>query len=136
MSAPITPQTNSSRRWWAFLMAVLIVAIGLGGWLVVNNRLNPPAKVDREAACRANNRGLGLMERYEYAVAVPAFEEVVRLDPNWRQGKINLAIALFNANRPGDLERSGQLFAEVLRDEPENPYAHTGLGLIDQYKHQ
>jgi hypothetical protein len=52
---------------------------------------------DMHAALTANNVGVGHMERLEFKEAVEAFEEVVRLEPDWRAGHTNLAFALMNS---------------------------------------
>src|SRR5690349_6183528 len=98
MSTP-TPPTNPPRgRWGIILLAVVAAAVivGLIGWKVYRGQR--PNEIDLDALCRANNRGIGLMEQYQYEQAVAAFEEVVRIAPDWRPGKINLGIALFNAS--------------------------------------
>ena len=45
-----------------------------------------------DAIVRATNRGVALMGRYEYAEAVKAFEEVVKLAPGSTEARVNLAI--------------------------------------------
>src|SRR5262245_7104021 len=110
--------------WWM----VLVVVIALGGvawwWL----------HADWDAVLAANNRGVGLMEQYNYKDAVPAFEEVVRLAPRWTPGRINLGIALLNTADDANLKRARQLFNEILQKEPDNPYAHFCLGIMSQYE--
>ena len=44
------------------------------------------------------NQGVGLMDRYRPSEAVQAFEEVVRLAPDWTTGRLNLGIALLNSH--------------------------------------
>jgi hypothetical protein len=87
------------------------------------------------AVLRANNRGVGEMERFDYPKAAKEFEEVTRLAPDWAPGHINLGIALLNEPKdPKNLERAIALFEKVLQKEPENPYAHFCLGIIYEYK--
>ncbi len=52
----------------------------------------------------AHYRGLGAMERYEYASASEAFREVHQLAPGWTPGTINLAIALLNQGGEAEIE--------------------------------
>ncbi len=85
-------------------------------------------------ALRANNRGIGQMEQFEYAQAVQSFEEVVQRAPAWIPGRINLGIALLNTATKPNLERAVALFQEILRQEPDNPYAHYCLGIIFGYE--
>ena len=92
----------------------------------------------------AHFKGLGFMERYEYADAVEAFREVHRRAPGWIAGEINLAIALLNdsgvkaeqAKKAGgeasvdNFNEALELLAGVLAREPRNPYAHFCRGII------
>ena len=44
----------------------------------------------------ANNRGVGLMGRYEYDEAQTIFSQLVQTHPDWLDVKINLAVATLN----------------------------------------
>ncbi len=79
---------------------------------------------------RANSRGVGYMEQYNYVDAEKAFREVVDMSPQWTTGRINLAIALLNQNKPETLSEATTLLRAVLQDEPDNPHAHYSLGII------
>src|SRR5262245_40329322 len=83
---------------------VLIVggALAYAG-LIYYQRARTPAAggvIDMPAVFRANNRGVGHMERFEYEKAAAAFEEATQLAPDWVPGRINLGIALLNTNTP------------------------------------
>lgn len=118
-----TPSTR--RRWpWAVGALVLLGVLGVSAWYFWP-RSAPPFKPDPVAATQANLRGLGLMERFEYPAAVQAFEEVVRLDPDWLPGQINLGIALLNnVEEATSLPRAIDLFHKVLQKDPDNLHAH------------
>jgi cytochrome c-type biogenesis protein CcmH/NrfG len=119
--------------------------IGLAGFLVVLGasilgwyawpRL-ASTKSDPEGAIRANLRGVGLMDQFDYAAASQAFEEALRLDPAWLPGRVNLGIALLNTNEPANLQRALDLFQEVLKQEPNNLHAHYCMGIIYLYRNQ
>ena len=66
------------------------------------------------------NRGVSLMGQYLYGDAVKAFEEVVKKAPELLEGRINLAIALFNRNRQEDLAAAEELLDSVLEKDPAN----------------
>jgi Flp pilus assembly protein TadD len=73
--------------------ARLVVCLGLlagaSGSLVTS------AAPDREAAYRANNLGVALLEQYRFADAVEAFKKSQALDPGLGMARINLAIGLY-----------------------------------------
>src|SRR5262249_4817421 len=54
--------------------------------------------------------------------------------PAWLPGRINLGIALLNANTPATLARARKIFQEVLRKDPDNPHAHHCLGILLKYE--
>lgn len=130
----------STRRTGVLIIIVLIAAAGFSAW---RNwlRPKPPEKTqpDMIAVLRLNNRGIGLMEQFDYTNATAVFEGLVARAPDWTPGKINLGIALLNQ---GDgptqdrvnLRRAEALFREVLKEDENNSYAHHCLGLIYNYE--
>ena len=69
------------------------------------------------------------MEQFEYQRACEAFEEAVKLAPDWTPAKINLGIALLNRGKDG--HRTGQglaLFKQVLDKNPDDPHRTTAPG--------
>ena len=131
----MTPNSTSRRRWpWAVALLVPLGALGFTAWYIWLRQ--PAVKSDPVAATQANLRGIGHMERFEYPAAVTDFEEVVRLDPDWLPGQINLGIALLNAasenqeKRQEILKRASDIFRKVLEHDPDNLHAHYCLGLI------
>jgi hypothetical protein len=122
------------RGWiWAVLVLFLIGAISIFAW---QWRARPHR--DMAKVLHANNRGVRFAERFQWPDAVAAFEEVVQMAPDWLPGRINLGIALLNANTdvPNALSRARSLFGEILKQQPDNPYAHFCLGIIMHYEGQ
>lgn len=92
----------------------------------------------------AHLRGVGHMERYEYALATDEFRKVHQLAPGWIPGSINLAIALLNqtgeeqaraaAQPPAEsnFDEALRLLGAVLDRDPKNPHAQYCRGIILQ----
>jgi tetratricopeptide (TPR) repeat protein len=126
--------TSSPSRLGVFIRwAALAVVIATGIYLVWRWTSGP----DMTAALKANQQGVGHMDQYKYPEAVAAFEEVVKVAPDWTPGKINLGIALLNlargqsdADRDASNDRALALFKEVLAKEPDNPYANFCQGIV------
>lgn len=81
----------------------------------------------REAAYRANNRGVALLEQFAYEPAVQAFQEALKLDPALRLARVNLPIALFYAGKIDDAAREAAQARKTYPDAPQPPYL---IGLI------
>jgi hypothetical protein len=88
---------------------------------------------DMAAALEHNSRGAALMEQFEYKNAADEFEQVNQLAPDWTPGKINLGIALLNQNNEEAIQKAIDIFAAVLKKEPDNLHAHYCLGLLLMY---
>ncbi len=127
-------------RWMLWLGAsLLLAAFGFLGWQWWT-------QPDMARVLAANNRGVGHMEQHsaDYPKAVEAFEEVVRLAPDWLPGQINLGIALMNVGKNPDatngetneaaFRRARDVFRAILRRDPDNPHAHFCLGLIVHFR--
>ncbi len=87
----------------------------------------------REEAYRANNIGVALLEQYEHAKGVEQFERALQLRPNFALAQINLAIALFNAQK---LDEAKTAAAQALILTPNSPQANYLLGLIARTENQ
>jgi len=142
MSSPTptpSPSTPNHRRWPLFvlLLLLLIAGAGVGGYYLWF-RPRPP-KPNMDAAIAANLRGVGFMEQHKFPLAEKEFAEAVRLAPDWLPAQINLGIAMFNQQPSGDktltqhVESAKDIFRSVLQRDPDNPYAHYCLGILDLY---
>ena len=56
---------------------------------------------ERERAYRANNLGVARLEQFDYDGAERSFREALQIDPALTIGRLNLALALFYANKRG-----------------------------------
>jgi tetratricopeptide (TPR) repeat protein len=128
------------------ILALLLVALAVGGirWGTRQR------ETDMAAVHRANNRGIGYMDQFDYSKAIEAFEEAARLAPDWLPGKINLGIALLyqsgrvsgtDPHEPGSREQTAQrainLFEDIRArqsaDSWVQPHANFCLGLLHFY---
>ncbi len=110
------------------------IALCAGGlWLGCGTETPPSSSIPAEhldSVAQDFNRGIALMERFQPAAAVVAFEDVVNLAPGWAPGHFNLGIALLNLNDQAALVRAEAELQWVAKHEPENPYALYSLGVL------
>ena len=149
------------RDWSLFWVTLVVLGAGCGDRTPATPSLDPgrsipsaPSSPDSipadhlGALMAAHYRGLGAMERYEYAAAARAFREVHDLAPGWTIGTINLAIALLNqggeeaekATKSGEataeqesllnIEAARRLLDEVIEAHPDQPFARFSRGII------
>lgn len=82
-------------------------------------------------AVAANNRGVGLMGRFNYAEAEAAFAETLELAPGWDDARVNLAIATLNQERDGE---ALAILEKVREDAPDNLRARYLSGVLRFYR--
>jgi tetratricopeptide (TPR) repeat protein len=118
---------SSARRVLPVLVLVTVpVAVSLG---LARRRDAAPAALPArdEAAYRANNVGVALLEQYRFADAVLALRKSVALDPKFATARINLGIGLFYLP---DLAASKQEMEAAIGLAPAALQPHYILGLI------
>ncbi|MEE9268919.1 MAG: FG-GAP-like repeat-containing protein [Candidatus Krumholzibacteria bacterium] len=117
------------------LIAILAVLAGCGG--DEPKKLSPVKSAAYAKALAEFNRGGGLMEQYKYGEAAAAFEEVVRLAPDWVAARFNLGLAYLNMQgQEGEHEdpnRTRDVFDAILASDPGHLPAHFCLGLYLQH---
>jgi Tfp pilus assembly protein PilF len=90
----------------------------------------PPA--DPEAAYRAHNRGVALLEQFRHEEAAAAFREALTLDPTLALSRADLAVALLNQQKHEEARTEAKAAAALLPDRPHPLYvwalAARGLG--------
>ena len=133
MTQPTAPAP--SRRW----LVIGLVAVALGAACLIAWKLTTDgqAKSDPLGATEANARGVGHMEQFDYPQATKEFETAARLAPEWLPARINLGMALYNAAGSAEdpvLPKAIAVFEGVLKQDPNNPYAHFNLGIIFKYQ--
>jgi Flp pilus assembly protein TadD len=83
--------------------------------------------VDIEGAYRANNRGVALLEQFNYDGAATAFREALKVSPALSIAQANLAIALFYGSKNPEAADAARAAVKTL---PDSPTAHYVDGLI------
>jgi tetratricopeptide (TPR) repeat protein len=81
----------------------------------------------REAAYRANNIGVGLLEQYKAKEAAELFTRALEINANLKLARINLTIALYYVPDAEHAKREAQ---KVLDQDQDEPHAHYILALI------
>ncbi|HVQ36769.1 MAG TPA: FG-GAP-like repeat-containing protein, partial [Pyrinomonadaceae bacterium] len=80
----------------------------------------------REAAYRANNIGVALLEQFKHKEGSDSFKNALKIDPKLNLAHINLAIGLFNIPDLPGAQRQAQ-HAATLAPEAPQPYYIQGL---------
>ena len=91
---------------------------------VAQNYIQPAA---REAAYRANNLGVALLEQFKHREGAEQFERALKLDPGLALARINLAVALYNVP---DADAAAREAARALTLAPDSPQALYILALV------
>ncbi|MFO0803345.1 MAG: FG-GAP-like repeat-containing protein [Gemmataceae bacterium] len=111
------------------MLLLLLIGGGIAVFLLWPKDLVKPAD-DLAGAMAANQRGIGLIEQYEYARAAAEFEQAAKLAPGWSPARVNLAIALMNENTAESKKRAEALLEEILQRENDNKHAHFCMGIL------
>ena len=85
------------------------------------------------AAVAENNRGVGLMGRFEYAAARDVFAALVEAHPDQTDLRVNLAIATLNRQQEGDETAALQMVDGILAQQPGHLRARYVAGLLRLY---
>lgn len=80
-----------------------------------------------------NNRGVALMGYFDYDGARDVFEQLVQRRPDWRDARLNLAIATLNRQQDGDEQLALGIVEAVLQEDPDDLRANYIAGLLHLY---
>ena len=114
------------------LFVLLLLCAVLSGCTDTSEPLVDPSLPD-QSAIAANNRGVGLMGRFEYDEAREVFAELAELYPHWHDVRVNLAVATLNRQIEGDEALALALVEQVLADDPDHLRARYVKGLLLLY---
>jgi Flp pilus assembly protein TadD len=104
-------------------------------WLLVaacGARDAPPEDLAAQEA-----RGVSLLERYDAAdldAAVKTLGDVVRRAPDWREARVNYAIALAATKRPAETTEALAQCERILAEDPREPHALFVAALVHRFK--
>lgn len=82
---------------------------------------------------KLNDAGAARMGRYEYAEAERLLAEAVANAPEWLDARVNLAIATLNRQQEGDEQRTLDILADVLDDDPHHLRALYTTAIVQLY---
>ncbi|MGE3841928.1 MAG: FG-GAP-like repeat-containing protein [Vicinamibacterales bacterium] len=117
-------------RWGAALALGLSVCACSG----TGDAPSAPPRDDRlEAAYRANNRGVLLLDQFAPEEAATVFREALELDSRVALATLNLPIALFYA---GDLDGAAEQAERAGQAYPQAPQAPFVLGLVRRARNE
>jgi tetratricopeptide (TPR) repeat protein len=112
------------------VLALCTLALFAGCSKSASDNTAPP---DDASAIALNNKGVGLMGRFEYPEAVDAFTQVVQQHSNWTDAQVNLAIATLNRQADGDEETALQILQAAVQADPDNARAWYCMGILKRY---
>ena len=81
----------------------------------------------------ANDRGVALMGRYEYAAAEVVFADVAKQAPAWLDARVNLAVATLNRQQDGDERLALDILAAVIEEDPQHLRALYTSAVLNLY---
>src|SRR5260221_9382125 len=86
---------------------------------------------DREAAYRANNLGVALLEQFRFADAAEQFKRAPAADPELKLARINLAIALFYVPDVPAARKAAEEASALAPDAPQPYYLQALIARMD-----
>ncbi|MCA9258054.1 MAG: tetratricopeptide repeat protein, partial [Planctomycetales bacterium] len=102
----------------------IALAIGCGSTPAEQSDAQPSAppsqKLTGAALTEVVNEGVGWMGQFDYDKAAAAFEKALAAEPDSNNARINLAVALLNRRKDGDLERSAELLDAAMADDRDD----------------
>ena len=110
---------------WVCLLGMLGLELAVGGQVsrtaAGHSRASAPS-LESEAAYRANNLGVALLEQYRFADGAEALTRAVALDARLAVARINLAIALLYVPDLAGAEAAARVACELAPEAPQPLY--------------
>ncbi|MCP4897641.1 MAG: tetratricopeptide repeat protein, partial [bacterium] len=108
---------------WAGFVFATLISVACGP--------RPQGAAEEDHLVSLVNRGVGLMGRYEYGLAIEVFEQAALDEPSNAEVRVNLAIAVLNRQQENDEQYALDLLGEVLVEEPANLRALYCIALLE-----
>jgi tetratricopeptide (TPR) repeat protein len=118
---------NIYRRFFVLTAIALCILAALAGLVRTKATVQTTTAATREAAYRANNLGVALLEQYKYKEGAEAFARALQIEPGLAIARINLSIALFNVPDLRGAAREAEAAAALRPEAPQPQYI---IGLI------
>jgi tetratricopeptide (TPR) repeat protein len=115
---------HAACRWLAGCLTLALVACG-------QHDADSTAAAPDAAAIALNNRGVGLMGRYDYQGALAVFAQLAQQYPQQRAFRFNAAVALMNRQLDGDEAEALARFDDLLAGQPDDLRARYCAGLLE-----
>src|SRR5438874_3871851 len=122
-----TSRSSKGLRSSRVCLSQLVISLVFIRALVGGAKPEQSAFEHREAAYRANNIGVAMLEQYKPRDAAESFQHALTIDPGLRLAQINLSIALYYVP---DNENAKRAAEKALAQDPRAPQPHYILGLI------
>jgi tetratricopeptide (TPR) repeat protein len=128
MIRPTRRHELMSHQKWPWLSIAILIASACGDRAAPEREALSPEHIAR------NNRGVGLMGRFDFDAAGRAFGALADERPGWLDVHVNLALALMNRQGEGDADRAEQVLRDrVLAADGGHVRGRYALGLLQLY---
>ncbi len=94
-----------------------------------DNSATPPLPADNPEWMRWNNEGIGLLDELQYADALHAFEQVVKLMPDYKDGYVNIGITYLAWEKYSEAREP---LEKALALRPDDPRALYYMALVER----
>ncbi|MBS3909776.1 MAG: tetratricopeptide repeat protein [Actinobacteria bacterium] len=127
---PATNASQNSNHKYLFIAAALVVIIAIGAYAIIgNNDKNgtEQAKVSKEEAAKAREKGLDFYKKGDWDSALDEFERAVAGNPGDLYALMQLA---YTYERKGQLDEAFQQYEALLNLDAKSADAHYNMGRI------
>lgn len=114
---------------WGLGLVVLLGAGAVAYFVFLRN----PTSVTGADPIEEMNRGIALLEQYQYLEAFRVLEPLAAKYPGWEAAQFNKGIAAWNLQDKYYLQIAEEAFLQALKIHPKSPHALFSLALLYNY---